>query len=62
VPSSAEHRQLLRFAACIRANGIPAWPDPNTDGQFILPPRIQADAKSLLLTALRACHHLNPNQ
>jgi len=25
---------LLRYAACMRAHGLPRWPDPNAQGVF----------------------------
>lgn len=59
VLSAAKYRQLLRFASCVRAHGFPAWPDPNTHGQFILPPSIPGSAKLLLESAVRRCGHLN---
>jgi hypothetical protein len=59
VLSAAKYRQLLRFASCVRAHGFPAWPDPNTHGQFILPPSIPGSAKLLLESAVRRCVHLN---
>jgi hypothetical protein len=62
VLSAAKYRQLLRFSSCVRANGYPDWPDPNTRGQFMLSSRIQGSAKSLLLSAKHACEHLNPDR
>lgn len=31
---------LVRFAVCMRQQGVPAWPDPNPAGQFPLPPAL----------------------
>lgn len=62
VLSATKYRQLLRFSSCVRANGYPDWPDPNRRGQFMLPSRIQGATKSLLLSAQRACEHLNPDR
>jgi hypothetical protein len=53
-------RKLAEYAACVRQNGIPAFPDPNSKGEFDLagtslahgipgPLRDKADA---------ACHHI----
>jgi hypothetical protein len=32
--SAADMRALLRWAACMRAHGLPRWPDPNAQGVF----------------------------
>ena len=60
VLSPAKYREYLRFAACVRANGYPSWPDPTTRGQFILPSNIQGDVKTVILTAQRHCERLKP--
>jgi hypothetical protein len=31
---------LRKFAKCVREHGIPDWPDPNADGSFTLPARL----------------------
>jgi hypothetical protein len=33
-PSAQDREKLLEFAQCVRANGIPEWPDPRADGSF----------------------------
>jgi hypothetical protein len=33
----AQFQALVRLAECMRANGVPAWPDPDPDGSFGLP-------------------------
>ena len=58
-PSAAKYRQLLRFASCVRAHGFPSWRDPNTLGQFLLPPSIPGGVKLLLERAARTCDRLN---
>lgn len=37
-PASAGSQEPgpLGFAACVRTNGVPNFPDPNSDGQFVL--------------------------
>lgn len=35
-PSAADRPKLLAYARCLRANGIPEWPDPGADGVFPL--------------------------
>lgn len=37
----AQFQQLVRFAECMRQNGVPTWPDPDPDGSFGLPPALQ---------------------
>lgn len=32
--SASDARALLRYAACLRAHGLPRWPDPNAQGVF----------------------------
>jgi hypothetical protein len=32
--SASDMRALLRWAACMRAHGLPRWPDPNAQGVF----------------------------
>jgi hypothetical protein len=32
--SASDMRALLRYAACVRAHGLPRWPDPNAQGVF----------------------------
>lgn len=32
--SSSDMHALLRWAACMRAHGLPRWPDPNAQGVF----------------------------
>jgi hypothetical protein len=31
---SAQFHDLLRYAQCLRAHGVPNWPDPTVDGVF----------------------------
>jgi hypothetical protein len=35
-PSTA-YQKALAYAQCIRAHGIPNYPDPNSKGQFVIP-------------------------
>jgi hypothetical protein len=34
--SADDLRKLAEYAKCFRAHGLPAWPDPDTDGSFNL--------------------------
>jgi hypothetical protein len=35
--TSTAYQKALAYAQCIRAHGIPDYPDPNSKGQFIIP-------------------------
>jgi hypothetical protein len=52
-------RDVLAFARCVRAHGVPGFPDPNADGSFpkdLIPHGVDAQ----LTTASRICGHLLP--
>ena len=42
--SASDMQALLTWAACMRANGLPRWPDPNSQGEFHVK---EADAGNL---------------
>jgi hypothetical protein len=50
-------RQERLFAACLRRNGLPQWPDPRSDGTFPLAqtPYATMGKSGPVLTALQAC-------
>jgi len=52
------------FAHCMRTNGVPNWPDPNSSGAFdkskLTSQRLGAGS-SRVQAAQRACSHLLPN-
>lgn len=63
VPTAAELQQLVQFAQCMRANGVPDWPDPGADGTFPLPSPLRAEGKSQRIgTAVGTCNHFLGNQ
>ena len=39
--STAQLQALVRLARCLRQQGVPNWPDPQSDGSFALPPALQ---------------------
>jgi hypothetical protein len=45
----------LAYARCMRAHGVPDFPDPNSNGQFNVDPH---SASSQVTAANHACHHL----
>jgi len=56
--SQAQLQQMVSFSRCMRAHGLPDWPDPSADGQFPLPRDIIQRGKAGMQTQLRACQHL----
>jgi hypothetical protein len=59
--SSSDFQKLLHLARCIRAHGIPDWPDPNPLGEFPIDTHIQQGGKRLFVPAVHACARLDPN-
>lgn len=59
---STQYAKALAYAQCMRAHGVPNYPDPNSNGQ-IIPPSGAANAgsKQTGLAAQAACRHLQPN-
>jgi hypothetical protein len=39
-PPAADLETERAFAQCMRANGVPDWPDPSADGTFAVPERL----------------------
>lgn len=58
-PTAAELQQEVLFARCMRAHGLPDWPDPSPDGTFALPPRLKHKDKVALRPQLVACQRYN---
>ena len=52
--SAAQHAQLVKFAACVRAHGVASMPDPATSGAFNLPPQIDQNAPAFQ-AAIKRC-------
>ena len=62
--TSSAYQKALTYAQCIRAHGIPNFPDPNSKGQFIVQ-NGSSDPTSNVSTAvanaaLKACKSLAP--
>jgi hypothetical protein len=59
---STSTEKALAFSQCVRARGVPNWPDPGSNGQI---PKETAQqmgvSNATLQTALNACQHLLPN-
>ena len=56
----AQFQKLVRLAECIRQHGAPAWPDPDPDGSYPLPPSLQIKTPASE-NALRACQRYIPS-
>jgi hypothetical protein len=61
--TSTAYQKALAYAQCIRAHGIPDYPDPNSQGQFVIqngasaPPSVSAAVANAATTA---CQKLLP--
>lgn len=59
--SPAERARILRYAACIRAHGVPNYPDPTFNGNAVNFGNLSGFANlPQYQSALRACASLNP--
>jgi hypothetical protein len=59
---STNSQKVLAFSRCVRAHGVPNFPDPNSSG--VLPKRLVAQltaSNPQFPAAHRACEHLLPN-
>ena len=54
-PTATGMQALLRFARCMRAHGIPGWPDPNALGEFPLTTQMSIQYKVADRPAANAC-------
>jgi hypothetical protein len=59
IESASDIHALTRYAACMRAHGLPGWPDPNERGEFHVK---SADAGTLVQNnrASSACKSMFP--
>jgi hypothetical protein len=60
--SAADMAKLRRFAQCMRDHGVPDWPDPNSEGSFSLPARLERLGKRGIMTQLQACKQYQPER
>jgi len=54
---SSDYQKDLAFAHCMRAHGVPGWPDPLPDGGF---PRGNGGNSPQAGSAIRTCQYLLP--
>ena len=59
VSSAQNIAQGLKYAQCMREHGEPDWPDPSSDGAFILPAGISPQS-SAVQAAQQACQSVQP--
>jgi hypothetical protein len=58
-PTAADRRLGRQLAQCMRQHGVPDWPDPNPDGTWSLPPRLQG--KTPWIGAMQHCQQYLPS-
>jgi hypothetical protein len=61
--SSSTYDQALAYASCVRAHGVPTWPDPDSSGRFDkskLTPRQLRVSSFKAAAAAHACRTLLP--
>jgi hypothetical protein len=59
-PTAAEMAGLRKFAACMRSQGLRAFPDPDPDGDFPLPQSMVSLGKAGMRAQLEACKKERP--
>jgi hypothetical protein len=60
---AASSTSAVAYSQCVRAHGIPGFPDPDSSGQISKQAILQLHVSdSLLSAATNACANLNPNQ
>jgi hypothetical protein len=52
--TAQQHREIVRFAACMRSHGVRNFPDPNAEGTFQLGSDVNPDAPAFT-AASQAC-------
>ena len=58
---STAYQKALAYAQCIRAHGAPDYPDPNSQGQFVIPNgSSNSSFVKVSAAALKACQSLLP--
>ena len=61
--TSTAYQKALAYAQCIRAHGVPDYPDPNSQGQFVIPNGASAPpsvSPAVASAANEACQKLLP--
>jgi hypothetical protein len=62
VAGSTAYQKAVAFAQCMRSHGEPGWPDPNSQGNFLISGRKDhLNGGPQMQSATKACQHLDPN-
>jgi hypothetical protein len=62
VAGSTAYQKAVAFAQCMRSHGEPGWPDPNSQGNFLINGRKDhLNGGPQMQSATKACQHLDPN-
>jgi hypothetical protein len=54
------YQKTLAYAQCMRAHGAPGFPDPNSQGNFLINGQKDHISPQLMAKANKACQHLLP--
>src|SRR5271169_41599 len=57
---STSYQKALAYAQCMRAHGEPSYPDPTSNGGFIIDGKKDHLNGSLMNSANKTCQHLLP--
>jgi hypothetical protein len=58
---STTYQKALAYAQCMRSRGVPGWPDPNSQGNFLTGPAdYLTQGSPEFQAASKACQHLLP--
>ena len=57
---TAAYQKALAYAQCMRAHGEPSYPDPTSNGGFIIDGRKDHLSGQLMQSANKTCQHLLP--
>jgi hypothetical protein len=61
---STAYQQAVAYAQCMRSHGEPGWPDPNSQGNFVIDGKkdhLTGQSSPQMQAANKACQHLLPN-
>jgi hypothetical protein len=62
VAGTTAYQKAVAFAQCMRSHGEPGWPDPNSQGNFLIDGRKDhLNGGPQMQSATKACQHLDPN-
>lgn len=61
--TAAIYTAKLHYAQCMRTHGVPNYPDPQSNGQFLIQPgeNLPSRSSAQFISANQACQHLLPD-